>query len=146
MQHWVYSPSITTGMTLNTALTKRVACQQIFGLLTYFYRNFEGTPRRSTISSLYERNFHILFAQLQLHLTVHLLSSSAATYDVYFVDQPSTCVPFLQLLGHTRLVFYCHFPASDKLLANGAFVEGNLVKGKTNFLKWLYRQPMAGTG
>jgi alpha-1,3/alpha-1,6-mannosyltransferase len=43
-------------------------------------------------------------------------------------------------LGHTRVVFYCHFP--DKLLANGAFVEGNLVKRKTNFLKWLYRQPM----
>jgi hypothetical protein len=38
------------------------------------------------------------------------------------------------------VVFYCHFP--DKLLANGAFVEGNLVKRKTNFLKWLYRQPM----
>ena len=85
--------------------------------------------------------FHILFAHLrQLHLTAHLLFPGAPTYDVYFVDQLSTCVPFLRLLGHTRVVFYCHFP--DKLLANGAFVEGNLVKRKTNFLKWLYRQPM----
>ena len=85
--------------------------------------------------------FHILFAHLrQLHLTVHLLSPGAPTYDVYFVDQLSTCVPFLRLLGHTRVVFYCHFP--DKLLANGAFVEGNLIKRRTNFLKWLYRQPM----
>ncbi|KAF8808024.1 glycosyltransferase family 4 protein [Phlegmacium glaucopus] len=85
--------------------------------------------------------FHIVFAHLrQLHLTTHLLSSGMPIYDVYFVDQLSTCVPFLRLLGHTRVVFYCHFP--DKLLANGAFVEGNLVKRKTNFLKWLYRQPM----
>lgn len=85
--------------------------------------------------------FHILFAHLrQLHLTTHLLSPGRPTYDVYFVDQLSTCVPFLRLLGHTRVVFYCHFP--DKLLANGAFVEGNLVKRKANFLKWLYRQPM----
>jgi alpha-1,3/alpha-1,6-mannosyltransferase len=84
--------------------------------------------------------FHILFAHLrQLHLTACLLRGM--TYDVYFVDQLSTCVPFLRLLGHTRVVFYCHFP--DKLLANGAFVEGNLVKkNDVGFLKWLYRLPM----
>ncbi|KIM49684.1 glycosyltransferase family 4 protein [Hebeloma cylindrosporum] len=83
--------------------------------------------------------FHILFAHLrQLHLTACLLRRKA--YDVYFVDQLSTCVPFLRLLGHTRVVFYCHFP--DKLLANGAFVEGNLVKKNVGFLKWLYRLPM----
>jgi len=83
--------------------------------------------------------FHILFAHLrQLHLTACLLKGT--TYDVYFVDQLSTCIPFLRLLGHTRVVFYCHFP--DKLLANGAFVEGNLVKKNVGFLKWLYRLPM----
>ena len=88
----------------------------------------------------FKGKFHILFAHLrQLHLTVHLLSPGAPTYDVYFVDQLSTCVPFLRILGHTRVVFYCHFP--DKLLAN-PFVEGNLVKRKTNFLKVLYRLPM----
>ena len=85
--------------------------------------------------------FHILFAHLrQLHLTFRLLFFGASTYDVYFVDQLSTCVPFLRLLGHTRVVFYCHFP--DKLLANGAFVEGNLVKKNVGLLKWLYRLPM----
>ena len=89
----------------------------------------------------FKGKFHILLAHLrQLHLTMHLLSPGGPTYDVYFVDQLSTCVPFLRLLGHTRVVFYCHFP--DKLLANGAFVEGNLVKTNRSFLKWLYRQPM----
>ncbi|KDR81960.1 hypothetical protein GALMADRAFT_90454 [Galerina marginata CBS 339.88] len=84
--------------------------------------------------------FHILFAHLrQLHLTTQLLSPGAPTYDVYFVDQLSTCVPFLRILGHTRVVFYCHFP--DKLLANGAFVEGNIV-WNTSLLKRLYRLPM----
>ena len=85
--------------------------------------------------------FHILFAHArQLHLTAHLLRPGAPTYDVYFVDQLSTCVPFLRAVGHTRVVFYCHFP--DKLLANGAFVEGNLVKKRVGLLKWLYRLPM----
>ncbi|KAF8968235.1 mannosyltransferase [Flammula alnicola] len=85
--------------------------------------------------------FHILLAHLrQLHLTIQLLSWGAPKYDVYFVDQLSTCVPFLRVLGHTRVVFYCHFP--DKLLASGAFVEGNLVKNNTSVLKWLYRLPM----
>ncbi|KAF9480864.1 mannosyltransferase [Pholiota conissans] len=85
--------------------------------------------------------FHILFAHLrQLHLTFHLLFWVAPKYDVYFVDQLSTCIPFLRMFGNTRVVFYCHFP--DKLLANGAFVEGNLVKKDVSFLKWLYRLPM----
>ncbi|KIK03979.1 glycosyltransferase family 4 protein [Laccaria amethystina LaAM-08-1] len=85
--------------------------------------------------------FHILFAHArQLHLTAHLLRPGAPTYDVYFVDQLSTCVPFLRAVGHTRVVFYCHFP--DKLLANGAFIEGNLVKKRVGLLKRLYRLPM----
>ncbi|KAF5318021.1 hypothetical protein D9619_012232 [Psilocybe cf. subviscida] len=85
--------------------------------------------------------FHILLAHLrQLHLTLRLLLWDAPEHDVYFVDQLSTCVPFLRLLGQTRVVFYCHFP--DKLLANGAFVEGNLVRNKAGLLKRLYRLPM----
>lgn len=85
--------------------------------------------------------FHILFAHLrQLHLTLHLLFWGAPKYDVYFVDQLSTCIPFLRLIGGTRVVFYCHFP--DKLLANGAFVEGNLVKKNAGLLKRIYRIPM----
>lgn len=85
--------------------------------------------------------FHILFAHLrQLHLTAHLLRPNAPTYDVYFVDQLSTCVPFLRQLGKTRVVFYCHFP--DKLLANGAFVEGKMVMNNSSLLKRIYRVPM----
>ncbi|KAJ7756750.1 mannosyltransferase [Mycena maculata] len=85
--------------------------------------------------------FHILFAHAkQLHLTLHLLWPWAPKYDVYFVDQLSTCVPFLRAIGRTPVVFYCHFP--DKLLANGEFVEGNLKKKRVRLLKRLYRWPM----
>jgi len=38
-----------------------------------------------------------------------------------------------------RVVFYCHFP--DKLLANGAYVEGRQKKN-VNILKSIYRFPM----
>ncbi|KAJ6618239.1 mannosyltransferase [Mycena sp. CBHHK59/15] len=85
--------------------------------------------------------FHILFAHFkQLQLTLHLLWPWAPKYDVYFVDQLSTCVPFLRILGQTPVVFYCHFP--DKLLANGEFVEGNLKKKPVGLLKRVYRYPM----
>ncbi|KAF9071839.1 alpha-1,3-mannosyltransferase ALG2 [Rhodocollybia butyracea] len=90
--------------------------------------------------------FHILLAHLrQIHLTTYLLSPGAPKYDVFFVDQLSTCVPILRTLGHTRVVFYCHFP--DKLLANGELTEDptttaqrNLQKG--GLLKSIYRYPM----
>ncbi|KAM6500981.1 glycosyltransferase family 4 protein [Amanita muscaria] len=83
---------------------------------------------------------HILLAHArQLHLTCYLLLPWAFTYDVYFVDQLSTCVPFLRLFGGTRVVFYCHFP--DKLLANGAFVQGKPNR-PASLLKRLYRYPM----
>lgn len=59
-------------------------------------------------------------------------------YDVYFVDQLSTCVPLLRALTGTRVVFYCHFP--DKLLADGAYVEGKAKGG--NLLKRAYRFPV----
>ncbi|KAJ7632293.1 mannosyltransferase [Roridomyces roridus] len=82
--------------------------------------------------------FHILFAHArQLHLTLHLLSPWAPKYDVYFVDQLSTCIPFLRLIGRTPVVFYCHFP--DKLLASGAVA---LEKKRVGLLKRLYRLPM----
>ncbi|KAF5380113.1 hypothetical protein D9615_006240 [Tricholomella constricta] len=84
---------------------------------------------------------HIFFAHArQLHLTAHLLRPSAPEYDIYFVDQLSTCIPFLRTLGKTRVVFYCHFP--DKLLAHGAFVEGAVVRRQTSLLKRVYRYPM----
>ncbi|KAG6827674.1 hypothetical protein H0H92_010805 [Tricholoma furcatifolium] len=85
--------------------------------------------------------FHILFAHArQLHLTTHLLWPSAPKYDVYFVDQLSTCIPLLRHLGNTRVVFYCHFP--DKLLAHGAFIEGVNKASQASLLKRIYRLPM----
>ena len=36
--------------------------------------------------------------------------------------------------------FYCHIP--DNLLSDGTFIEGNLVKRKTNILKGKYREAM----
>ncbi|KAI5995001.1 glycosyltransferase family 4 protein [Pisolithus albus] len=85
--------------------------------------------------------FHILFAHArQLHLTKFLLRSRMDKHDVFFVDQLSTCIPLLRLLGGKRVVFYCHFP--DKLLANGAFVEGRVQKRNMGILKRVYRYPM----
>jgi alpha-1,3/alpha-1,6-mannosyltransferase len=67
------------------------------------------------------------------------LQTTASTYDVYFVDQLSTCIPALRFLARKRVVFYCHFP--DKLLANGEFVEGKM-KMRGGVLKQAYRLPM----
>ncbi|KZT11138.1 glycosyltransferase family 4 protein [Laetiporus sulphureus 93-53] len=104
----------------------------------------DGTLRVHGIEPPFPRSFkgkfHILFSHArQLHLTTYLLRPSSPKYDVYFVDQLSTCIPFLRAFGHTRVVFYCHFP--DKLLADGAYVEG---KGRRSgsMLKRMYRFPM----
>ena len=89
--------------------------------------------------------FHILFAHLrQLYLVLHLLFF-ANKCDVYFIDQLSTCIPFLRVLLYRRVVFYCHFP--DKLLADGEYVDTD---GRQEFglrrqrgvLKRIYRLPM----
>lgn len=84
--------------------------------------------------------FHIMFAHArQLHLTMHLICTSAHQYDVFFVDQLSTCIPFLRMFTGKRVIFYCHFP--DKLLANGTYVEDR--RGKNvSILKYIYRFPM----
>ena len=88
----------------------------------------------------YHGKFHILFSHArQLHLTAHLLRPASPAYDVYFVDQLSTCVPLLRALARTRVVFYCHFP--DKLLADGAYVEG-AARPRGGLLKRAYRLPM----
>ncbi|KAH7911910.1 glycosyltransferase family 4 protein [Hygrophoropsis aurantiaca] len=85
--------------------------------------------------------FHILFAHArQLHLTQHILRSNKQ-YDVFFVDQLSTCIPLLRTFSRTRVVFYCHFP--DKLLASGmTFMEGQVNKKQVGLLKAIYRFPM----
>lgn len=82
---------------------------------------------------------HVLFSHArQLHLTRYLLSSSMPSFDVYFVDLLPTCIPFLRLGAHTRVLYYCHFP--DKLMSGGAYVEGARPKG--SLLKRIYRLPM----
>ncbi|KAG1854809.1 mannosyltransferase [Suillus subalutaceus] len=75
--------------------------------------------------------FHIIFAHArQLHLTIHLMCTSARQYDVLFVDQLSTCIPFLRMFCGKRV-----------LLANGAYVEDQ--RGKNvSILKYIYRFPM----
>ncbi|KAL1744837.1 glycosyltransferase family 4 protein [Schizophyllum fasciatum] len=86
---------------------------------------------------------HILFAHLrQLHLTLKLITRAedAPHYDVFFVDQLSTCVPLLRRFAGARVVFYCHFP--DQLLANGEFVEDPARRKRGSLLKRLYRIPM----
>lgn len=103
-----------------------------------------GTLVVHPIHSPFPRNIrgklHILLAHLrQLHLTYRLLQTDASSYDVYFVDQLSTCIPALRFLAQKRVVFYCHFP--DKLLANGEFVEGKMKK-RGSVLKRAYRLPM----
>jgi len=108
-------------------------------------RSLPGTLRVHHVKPPFPRSIkgrlHILFAHArQLHLTTRLLSDSESPYDVYFVDQLSTCIPFLRLLAKKRVVFYCHFP--DKLLASGEFVGGESGRWKAGVVKGLYRLPM----
>ncbi|KAL0947670.1 hypothetical protein HGRIS_013758 [Hohenbuehelia grisea] len=110
-----------------------------------FEETRDGTLSVSYVKPPFPRSikgkFHILFAHArQLHLTATLLWPFGPSYDVFFVDQLSTCIPFIRNLLGTRVVFYCHFP--DKLLAHGEFVEGNLVRRRTSLLKRIYRFPM----
>ncbi|KAL5533478.1 ALG2 [Sanghuangporus sanghuang] len=109
-----------------------------------FEETRDGTLRvhhvKSPFPRAYKGKFHILFAHLrQLHLTLHLLRDRATGYDVFFVDQLSTCVPLIRTFAKKRVVFYCHFP--DKLLADGEFVRTK-IRRKGGFLKRLYRMPM----
>ncbi|THV06101.1 alpha-1,3-mannosyltransferase ALG2 [Dendrothele bispora CBS 962.96] len=110
-----------------------------------FEETRDGTLNVYNISPPFPRHilgkFHILLAHLrQLHLTWNLIQNQKITYDVFFVDQLSTCVPFLRKLTGTRVVFYCHFP--DKLLANGVFIEDPAKRPKPSLLKQVYRYPM----
>ncbi|TFY57694.1 hypothetical protein EVG20_g8445 [Dentipellis fragilis] len=103
----------------------------------------DGTLKVRHIVSPFPRSlkgkFHSALAHArQLHLTNYLIQHEGSSYDIYFVDILSTCVPILRLFTGVRVAFYCHFP--DKLLANGAYVEGKMKKG--GLLKQLYRLPM----
>ncbi|KLO19624.1 mannosyltransferase [Schizopora paradoxa] len=111
-----------------------------------FEETRDGTLRVHHIKSPFPRSirgkFHILFAHLrQLHLTAHLLNTfSTRKYDIFFVDQLSTCIPFLRTFRGKRVVFYVHFP--DKLLADGEFNMNNAKRKQASVWKRLYRLPM----
>ncbi|QLG71049.1 hypothetical protein HG535_0B00870 [Zygotorulaspora mrakii] len=72
--------------------------------------------------------FFIVFANLrQLYLVMKLvLTREIMRYDLFIIDQLSTCLPFLHMLGNAKTLFYCHFP--DQLLAI-----------RSSFIKKLYR-------
>lgn len=112
-------------------------------------------------------SLHVLFAIARQLLLAFLLFCSLSplvpaslrplpdveSFDVYFVDQLSVCVPILRWFLGTRVVFYCHFP--DKLLSGGwdVSLEGvgdgpaavprkKQSEGLRGFLKDLYRIPV----
>ena len=121
-------PKMVRDFSVNATLTQMsLGTLQVHHIVPPFPRSFKG-------------KFHILFANArQLHLVTHLLRPGTPKYDVYFVDQLSTCVPLLRGLARTRVVFYCHFP--DKLLADGAYVEGQAQR-RGGLLKSIYRFPV----
>ncbi|CEG72338.1 Putative Alpha-1,3-mannosyltransferase ALG2 [Rhizopus microsporus] len=74
--------------------------------------------------------FYIICAMLrQFALILWILWNDRDTYDVFFVDQLSMCVPLLKWFTSSKVLFYCHFP--DKMLS---------VRNST--LKELYRAPI----
>lgn len=74
--------------------------------------------------------FFIVFANLrQLYLVWQLYRTKQLdNYDIYIVDQLSTCLPILHVISRAKLLFYCHFP--DMFLSQ-----------RTSLLKKLYRIP-----
>ncbi|EJS43757.1 alg2p [Saccharomyces arboricola H-6] len=74
--------------------------------------------------------FFIVFATIrQLYLVVQLiLQKKVNIYQLFIIDQLSTCIPLLHIFSSATLMFYCHFP--DQLLAQ-----------RTGLLKRIYRFP-----
>lgn len=78
----------------------------------------------------FRKKFFIFFANLrQLYLVSRLIKTKQIEgYDIFIIDQLSTCLPFLHIFSSAKLLFYCHFP--DQLLS-----------ARTSILKKLYRIP-----
>ncbi|CAI4061821.1 GDP-Man:Man(1)GlcNAc(2)-PP-dolichol alpha-1,3-mannosyltransferase SKDI_07G1910 [Saccharomyces kudriavzevii IFO 1802] len=74
--------------------------------------------------------FFIVFATIrQLYLVIQLiLQKKVNAYQLFIIDQLSTCIPLLHVFSSATLMFYCHFP--DQLLAQ-----------RTGLLKKMYRLP-----
>ncbi|KAI9279629.1 alpha-1,3/1,6-mannosyltransferase ALG2 [Sporodiniella umbellata] len=74
--------------------------------------------------------FYIICAMVrQLILTLWVVWNEKDSYDIFFVDQLSICVPLLKWFTPSRVLFYCHFP--DKMLSK-----------RDSKLKRLYRVPI----
>lgn len=72
------------------------------------------------------------------------LSSAPALepFDVFLMDQQSFGVPWVKILGFTRVVFYCHFP--DKELSNTIAKQKAIARGDSgpSAFRQLYRLPL----
>ena len=114
-----------------------VAWKPNFGLLTYFYRNFEGTPRRSTISSLFKRK--ILY---------FICSFTSTSFDsAYAVSRhPNLWCIFRRPACHSSdfwlIPEWCFIVTSWQTACQWGIRWRKPRQKKENFLKWLYRQPM----
>lgn len=77
-----------------------------------------------------KEKFFIVCSNLrQLYLIWKMYTSGQLHhYDVFIVDQLSTCIPFIHKLTDAKILFYCHFP--DQLLAQ-----------RTSLLRRIYRIP-----
>jgi alpha-1,3/alpha-1,6-mannosyltransferase len=62
-------------------------------------------------------------------------------YDVFIVDQLSTCVPLLRIFTATRVLFYCHFP--DKDVGSSIARQKAIERGQSGpgVLRAMYRVP-----
>ncbi|CAI4039210.1 hypothetical protein SMKI_07G1860 [Saccharomyces mikatae IFO 1815] len=74
--------------------------------------------------------FFIVFATIrQIYLVIQLiLQKKVNAYQLFIIDQLSTCIPLLHIFSSATLMFYCHFP--DQLLTQ-----------RTDLLKRIYRLP-----
>ncbi|KAK5780705.1 GDP-Man:Man(1)GlcNAc(2)-PP-dolichol alpha-1,3-mannosyltransferase PWA37_003356 [Arxiozyma heterogenica] len=80
-------------------------------------------------TSIKEKFFIVCSNLRQLYLLWKMYTTGQLHhYDVFIVDQLSTCVPFIHSLTDAKILFYCHFP--DQLLAQ-----------RTSLLKRIYRVP-----
>lgn len=92
--------------------------------------SFKVTVYGDAIPSGILGKFYIIFANIkQFYLIYKMIQTGEIKkYDLFFVDQLSTCVPFFHYFSDAKILFYCHFP--DQLMTS-----------RTNIIKKIYRLP-----
>ena len=146
MHHRVYRDyvDLPRAMTLNIAMEMVCILKASFLFAHIFYSNFEGTPGRSTIFSLFKRDFSYFILSFALTLFDGAFAVSRHPDFWCIFRRPTVYLRALRLLGHTRVeFFFCHFPDKVACQSLGHFV-GAFRWRKTNgyLVKWMYRQPM----